>query len=81
MKHWGAKAGEELTQGALLADSQDGCGLERADGGRDKGSSGDEGSGKHVDRCVVFLKRMLVNASKAERRKRASNLEGICWWD
>lgn len=49
MKHWGAKAGEELTQGALLADSQDGCGLERADGGRDKGSSGDEGSGKHVD--------------------------------
>lgn len=40
---------ERLTKSALLADSQNTCGLERTDRSRDKSSSGDERSGKHDD--------------------------------
>lgn len=75
------KASEDprrLTESALLADSQNGCGLERTDGSRDKGSSGDERSGKHDDGCVVLSGEIVSQHVTAEKVEGASNLELSC---
>jgi hypothetical protein len=65
-----------LTKSALLADSKDGGSLEGANGGRDKGSSGDERSGHHDGGLWRWID-CLMMGKREEKKKEWMDLSVV----